>query len=52
MVKLLLHAGSDPNMRHPKEGSPMLQVRTLFTTPYTCSRVGFVWLSLCTLPSW
>jgi len=27
MVKLLLEAGSDPNMGHPKEGSPLLQVR-------------------------
>lgn len=26
MVKLLLEAGSDPNMGHPKEGSPLLQV--------------------------
>jgi hypothetical protein len=29
MVNLLLHAGSDPNMGHPKEGSPLLQVRAL-----------------------
>ena len=27
MVTLLLDAGSDPNIGHPKEGSPLLQVR-------------------------
>jgi hypothetical protein len=27
MVKMLLDAGSDPDMGHPEEGSPLLEVR-------------------------
>lgn len=37
MVKLLLEAGSNPNMGHPKEGSPLLQVRLCMCRLRVCA---------------